>query len=103
MGMMAEGIKAIPAGRLGEVEEIANLATYLCSDYASWINTETVTLDGGEFRSLAGEFNKLREVPKEAWDMIEQMIRSTKKKSKIKKKNERKKAQKKKKKKKKKS
>ena len=38
--MMAEGVKAIPAGRLGEVEEIANLATYLCSDYASWINTE---------------------------------------------------------------
>ena len=28
----------------------------------SWINAETVTLDGGEFRSLAGEFNKLRKV-----------------------------------------
>merc|ERR1711997_1447983 len=38
----------IPEGRLGEIEEIANLATYLCSDYASWINAETVTLDGGE-------------------------------------------------------
>ncbi len=38
--MIAEGIKAIPAGRLGEVEEIGNLATYLCSDYASWINAE---------------------------------------------------------------
>lgn len=38
--MIAEGIKAIPAGRLGEVEEIANLATFLCSDYASWINAE---------------------------------------------------------------
>merc|ERR1719189_3105306 len=81
--MIAEGIKAIPAGRLGEVEEIANLATYVCSDYANWINADTITLDGGEFRSLAGEFNKLREVPKEAWDMIEQMIRSTNKKSKV--------------------
>ena len=38
--MIAEGIKVIPAGRLGEVEEIANLATFLCSDYASWINAE---------------------------------------------------------------
>lgn len=38
--MIAEGIKAIPNGRLGEVEEIANLATFLCSDYASWINAE---------------------------------------------------------------
>merc|ERR1719266_3183407 len=80
--MIAEGIKAIPAGRLGEVEEIANLATYVCSDYANWINADTITLDGGEFRSLAGEFNKLREVPKEAWDMMEKMIRSTNKKSK---------------------
>merc|ERR1719215_2175374 len=81
--MIAEGIKAIPAGRLGEIEEIANLATFLCSDYSSWINTETVTLDGGEFRSLAGEFNKLREIPPESWDMLEQMIRGTNKKSKV--------------------
>ena len=28
----------------------------------SWVNAETVTLDGGEFRMLAGEFNKLRQV-----------------------------------------
>jgi len=80
--MIAEGIKAIPAGRLGEVEEIANLATYVCSDYANWINADTITLDGGEFRSLAGEFNKLRMVPPEMWDMMEKMIRSTNKKSK---------------------
>ena len=30
----------IPVGRTGEIEELANLATYLCSDYASWINSE---------------------------------------------------------------
>merc|ERR1719378_1426536 len=74
----------IPEGRLGEIEEIANLATFLCSDYASWINSDTITLDGGEFRQLAGEFNKLREVTPEMWDMLEQMIRSTNKKSKTK-------------------
>mgnify|MGYP001286194839 CR=1 FL=1 len=43
---------------------------------------QTITLDGGEFRSLAGEFNKLMEVPMESWDMLEKMIRSTNKKSK---------------------
>ena len=43
---------------------------------------QTVTLDGGEFRGLAGEFNKLMEVPMESWDMLEKMIRSTNKKSK---------------------
>jgi len=73
----------IPVGRIGEIEEIANLATYLCSDYASWVNAETVTLDGGEFRMLAGEFNKLRQVTPEMWDVMEQMIRGTNKKSKM--------------------
>ena len=38
--LIKDHIKIIPAGRLGEVEEIANLATYLCSDYASWVNAE---------------------------------------------------------------
>ena len=80
--MINESVKAIPTGRLGETEEIANLATYMCSDYASWLNAESVTFDGGEFRSLAGEFSRLREVPKEMWDMMEQMIRSSNKKSK---------------------
>ncbi len=36
-GKMAD---VIPVGRMGEVEEMANLATFLCSDYASWINAE---------------------------------------------------------------
>jgi len=66
----------IPEGRLGEIEEIANLATYMCSDYGSWINAETITLDGGEFRCLAGEFSKLRMVSDEQWDMMEAMIRN---------------------------
>jgi len=78
-----EAIKNLPVGRLGEVEEIANLATYMCSDYASWLNTESVTFDGGEFRSLAGEFNQLKKVPEEMWDAMEQMIRSSNKKSKV--------------------
>ena len=42
--LIKDHIKIIPAGRLGEVEEIANLATYLCSDYASWVNAEVYEL-----------------------------------------------------------
>jgi len=73
----------IPEGRLGEIEEIANLATFMCSDFASWVNAETVTLDGGEFRSLAGEFNKLKMITEDQWDFMEAIIRSTNKKSKM--------------------
>merc|ERR1712179_11475 len=78
-----EAIKNLPTGRMGEVEEISNLATFICSDYASWLNAESITFDGGEFRSLAGEFNQLKNVPEEMWDAMEQMIRGSNKKSKM--------------------
>lgn len=82
-GQFMDGaIKNMPVGRLGETEEIANLASYMVSDYASWLNGETVTFDGGEFNALAGEFNQLRIVKDEQWDMMEQMIRGSHKKQK---------------------
>lgn len=71
-------IERIPCGRLGTVEEIANLAAYLCSDYASWINGAVIRMDGGEYVFMAGEFNHLKEVTKEQWEVMEAMIRKTK-------------------------
>ncbi|XP_052060592.1 2,4-dienoyl-CoA reductase [(3E)-enoyl-CoA-producing], mitochondrial-like isoform X2 [Mytilus californianus] len=68
----------LPVGRLGEVPEIANLATYMVSDYASWMTGEVVKFDGGEYVSRAGEFNDLKVVTKEQWDMLEAMIRKAK-------------------------
>ncbi|XP_064195137.1 2,4-dienoyl-CoA reductase, mitochondrial isoform X2 [Anguilla rostrata] len=68
----------IPTGRLGTPGEIANLAAYLCSDYASWVSGATIRMDGGEYVSIAGEFNVLREVTNEQWTVMESMIRKTK-------------------------
>ena len=39
--------KRLPRKRLGEPEDIANLATFLASDAASWITGETYVIDGG--------------------------------------------------------
>jgi NAD(P)-dependent dehydrogenase (short-subunit alcohol dehydrogenase family) len=39
--------RKVPVGRHGRHEELANLAAYLCSSYADYINGETVTIDGG--------------------------------------------------------
>ncbi|MFM9171496.1 MAG: SDR family oxidoreductase, partial [Acidimicrobiaceae bacterium] len=38
---------ALPTKRLGEPQDIANLALFLCSDLASWITGETYVIDGG--------------------------------------------------------
>uniref|UniRef100_H0WKP2 2,4-dienoyl-CoA reductase [(3E)-enoyl-CoA-producing], mitochondrial n=1 Tax=Otolemur garnettii TaxID=30611 RepID=H0WKP2_OTOGA len=71
-------IDRIPCGRLGTVEELANLAAFLCSDYASWINGAAIRFDGGEEALISGEFNNLRKVTREQWDVMEGLIRKTK-------------------------
>ncbi len=38
---------ALPTKRLGEPQDIANLALFLCSDLATWITGETYVIDGG--------------------------------------------------------
>ncbi|KAG9478712.1 hypothetical protein GDO78_012396 [Eleutherodactylus coqui] len=73
-----EYVDRIPCGRLGTPEELANLAVYLCSDYASWVSGAVIRLDGGEYVSMAGEFNNLQKVTREQWDHMEKLIRSTK-------------------------
>ncbi len=70
--------KKIPLRRVGEHQELANLAAYLMSDFSSYINGEVVTIDGGEWLQGAGEFNMLEAIPQEMWDMLESMIRSKK-------------------------
>jgi NAD(P)-dependent dehydrogenase (short-subunit alcohol dehydrogenase family) len=49
-------LSKIPAGRYGNHEELANLATFLMSDLAPYITGECVVIDGGE-RLAAGQFN----------------------------------------------
>jgi len=77
--------KRIPAGRMGEAEEIANLASYLVSDYSSWISGASIAIDGGEMPYCAGTFNVLDRVSQDQWDMMEQLIRQSNKEQKEKK------------------
>ncbi len=71
--------KKVPLRRVGEHQELANLAAYLVSDYSAYMNGEVVTLDGGEWLQGAGEFNMLEAIPQEMWDMLETMIKAKKK------------------------
>jgi NAD(P)-dependent dehydrogenase (short-subunit alcohol dehydrogenase family) len=59
-----------PLGRPGRHEELANLAAFLLSDGAGYINGEVVTIDGGEWLQGAGQFNFLRELSDADWDEV---------------------------------
>ncbi len=65
--------KRIPMRRVGEHQELANLAAYLISDFSGFINGEVVTIDGGEWLQGAGEFNMLEQLPSQLWDQLEAM------------------------------
>jgi len=71
--------KKVPLRRVGEHQELANLAAYLMSDFSAYINGEVITIDGGEWLQGAGEFNMLEHIPESMWDMLEAMIRAKKK------------------------
>jgi NAD(P)-dependent dehydrogenase (short-subunit alcohol dehydrogenase family) len=59
-----ESLSRIPMGRFGEHEEFANLAAFLVSDAAPYINGECVTIDGGAWLASGGLFNGLTRVPR---------------------------------------
>jgi NAD(P)-dependent dehydrogenase (short-subunit alcohol dehydrogenase family) len=70
--------KKVPLKRVGEHQELANLAAYLVSDFSAYVNGEVITIDGGEWLKGAGQFNLLEAIPEEMWDQLEAMIKAKK-------------------------
>lgn len=66
----------VPLGRVGEHQELANLAAYLVSDFSAYVNGEVITIDGAEWLKGAGEFNYLDMLTPEMWEMAEKMVRN---------------------------
>ena len=68
--------EAHPMKRFGRHEELTNLAAFLLSELAEYINGECVVIDGGQWLQGAGEFNGLAQLPESAWEMMERARRS---------------------------
>lgn len=56
-----------PMGRVGTIEEIQNLATFLLSDGCRWINGESIMMDGGGHLAHGGNFYELRDWSDAQW------------------------------------
>ena len=66
-----QAVRKHPMKRFGRHEELTNLAAFLLSDMAEYINGECVVIDGGQWLRGAGEFNDLGTLPDSAWDELE--------------------------------
>ena len=63
--------KRNPLGRFGTHEELADLAAFLISDNAGYINGEQIVMDGGEWLQGAAEFSHLGDLmTPEMWEAI---------------------------------
>ncbi|MDO3628215.1 SDR family oxidoreductase [Mucilaginibacter sp. BT774] len=65
----------VPLKRVGDHQELANLAAFLVSDSSGYINGEVITIDGGEWLQGAGQFNMLEMVPDEMWEATDKARR----------------------------
>ena len=48
----ADHVAAIPAGRVGRAEELADVVAFLCSDRASFVNGTAIRVDGGAVKGF---------------------------------------------------
>lgn len=61
--MIEEGIrKTIPLRRFATLEEVANAASYLLSDYASYVTGEALVIDGGQWLSGADYWTRVQQM-----------------------------------------
>ena len=60
-------MKRIPLGRVGEHQELADLAVYLVADQSAYVNGDVVTIDGGEWIKGAAQFGIMETLTEEEW------------------------------------
>ncbi len=59
-----------PMRRLATKEETANIASFLISDVASYINGEVITIDGGDWLYGSSMFNMMENLPDSVWKLM---------------------------------
>lgn len=70
-------IGAIPMRRVGNLEELANLAAFLLADDVGYITGEVIAIDGGQWLNGAGGFGALTEMSDADWQQIRTAIEAT--------------------------
>jgi NAD(P)-dependent dehydrogenase (short-subunit alcohol dehydrogenase family) len=66
----------IPMGRVGEMDELANLAVFLMADGCDYLTGQTIAIDGAMHLSSGGNFAALSKLGDSEWQAIRDQIRS---------------------------
>lgn len=69
-GVGATQADQVPMGRMGTVEELANLTVFLLSDACPYLTGETIAMDGGQRLAGPGTFAGLTALSDEDWTEI---------------------------------
>jgi len=72
-----ESLGSTPLGRLGEMNELQNLATFLMADGCDFLTGQTIAIDGAQYLTGGGTFSGLDKLTDDDWANIRNMIRST--------------------------
>ena len=65
-----------PMGRVGEMDELANLAVFLMSDGCDYLTGQTIAIDGAMHLASGGNFAALSQLGDADWERIRGEIRS---------------------------
>jgi len=74
--------RTIPMGRVGEMPELANLATFLMADGCDYLTGQTIAIDGGSHLAGGGNFWNLSQLSDDDWQSIRETIKSSNEKDK---------------------
>ncbi len=68
---------SVPLGRVGEMVELQNLATFLMADGCDYLTGQTIGIDGAQYLTGGGTFSALDKLSDEDWEQMRAMIRSS--------------------------
>tara|TARA_B100001057_G_scaffold284260_1_gene284591 strand:+ start:9172 stop:10041 length:870 start_codon:yes stop_codon:yes gene_type:complete len=71
-GMMS----TVPLGRVGEMIELQNLATFLMADGCDYLTGQTIGLDGAQYLTGGGTFSQLDKLSDDDWENMRKLIRN---------------------------
>ena len=69
-------------GRVGKMDELKNLATFLMADGCEYLTGQCIAIDGAAYQATGGNFSRLSKLSESEWDNMRAMIRSANEKDK---------------------